>query len=381
MKTQFSSSSTSSTASPVAGATSSLSGSPVKRKRAIVRTEDPWHELTLSLTKIVNGQKTDFPLSAPSMTSAAKVLFNHAVNLLDEYQQQTPDKKDTTLIKDAQVAMSCLLNTMSPRAVNHFMFEKEEETVTDAIDSTTLSYFEEHECLAYAREYCTVLEEHGLEYLIRKLAIDRGQLFSSYPLDESLPKAVVIKEKVLRVLEKVVTIHSGEKVLEASKIMRNQQAVEYGDLSDSGRKVDLIFSYDKVELSNVEFKRQDISPKNITVQCRKNIRLGRCIQELHKSYGIKDPVVMMADVAGYVGFFYLVKPLKGISVAGKTTRSMAILPNTAGAMEVFLKGTSLAMIWNYLDFLERQGPKERDFSNVVTFSPSRKRNQKSAGLD
>lgn len=51
---------------------------------------------------------------------------------------------------------------------------------------------------------------------------------------------------------------------------------------------------------------------------------------------------------GYVGFFYLVKPFDEISVAGKTTRSMVILPNSANAIEVFLKSASLAMIWNYL---------------------------------
>ncbi|KAG0320443.1 hypothetical protein BGZ99_004507 [Dissophora globulifera] len=107
--------------------------------------------------------------------------------------------------------------------------------------------------------------------------------------------------------------------------MRNQWSVELGDFSDNEEKVDLIFSYGKIELFNIEFKRQDISPKDITVQCRKNIRLGRCIQELHRSYGIKDPFVMMGDVAGCVGFFYSVKPFKEISVAGKTTRSMAIL--------------------------------------------------------
>ncbi|KAG9060925.1 hypothetical protein KI688_007882 [Linnemannia hyalina] len=57
--------------------------------------------------------------------------------------------------------------------------------------------------LKYARAYCAVLEEYDLEYLIRKLAIDRGQLLSSHPLDENLTKAVVTKEKVLRVLEKL----------------------------------------------------------------------------------------------------------------------------------------------------------------------------------
>ncbi|KAF9119623.1 hypothetical protein BGX30_003730 [Mortierella sp. GBA39] len=196
---------------------------------------------------------------------------------------------------------------MSPRAVNHFTLAKEDGLIADATDSTTPPYFEEHECLKYARAYCAVLEEHDLEYPIRKLAIDRGQLFSPHPLDENLPKAVVTKEKVLRVLEKLlVSLRSASSIwilasyrerlptTVAGDIWHNIKSpfpVEFGDLSDSGHKVDLIFSYGEVELSNIEFKRQDVSPKDITVQCRKSIRLGRCVQELHKSYGIKDPVV------------------------------------------------------------------------------------------
>ncbi|KAF8925797.1 hypothetical protein BGZ47_003026 [Haplosporangium gracile] len=76
------------------------------------------------------------------------------------------------------------------------------------------------------------------------------------------------------------------------------KASEYGDVSDTGRKVDLIFMYKDIELFNVEFKRTDISSKNITVQCRKNIRLGRCLQGSHAAYGFKDASVIMGDVAG-----------------------------------------------------------------------------------
>jgi hypothetical protein len=81
-------------------------------------------------------------------------------------------------------------------------------------------------------------------------------------------------------------------------VLRNQQAYEYGDVSETGRKVDLIFMYKDIEISNVEFKRADISSKDITVQCRKNIRLGRCLQEAHAAYGLEDASVIMGDVAG-----------------------------------------------------------------------------------
>ncbi|KAF9117519.1 hypothetical protein BGW39_002097 [Mortierella sp. 14UC] len=154
-----------------------------------------------------------------------------------------------------------------------------------------------------------------------------------------------------------VTIHSGEKILDASKVLRQQQASEYGDVSDTGRKVDLIFMYKDIELSNLEFKRTDISSRNIALQCRKNVRLGRCLQEAHATYGFKDASVIMGDVAGFVGLFYQVKPMREVSIAGKTSASMVYLPTTSGALEAFLEGTSLAMIWKFVEFLEDQGPK------------------------
>ncbi|CAO3570789.1 unnamed protein product [Mortierella alpina] len=115
--------------------------------------------------------------------------------------------------------------------------------------------------------------------------------------------------------------------------------------------------YKDIELSNVEFKRTDISSRDIALQCRKNVRLGRCLQEAHATNGFKDASVIMGDVAGFVGLFYQVKPMREVSIAGKTSASMVYLPTTSGAMESFLEGTSLAMIWKFVEFLEGQGPK------------------------
>jgi hypothetical protein len=72
---------------------------------------------------------------------------------------------------------------------------------------------------------------------------------------------------------------SGEKLLEASKVIKQMQSSEYGDVSDSGRKVDCIFMYDDIELSNIEFKNEDTPERELAVQNRKNIRLARCLQE------------------------------------------------------------------------------------------------------
>ena len=62
---------------------------------------------------------------------------------------------------------------------------------------------------------------------------------------------------------------------EASKTLRREQSREFGDLTEAGRKIDLALCYDGVELSNMEFKRAGVTPRDVTMQCRKNIRLGR----------------------------------------------------------------------------------------------------------
>ncbi|KAF9334067.1 hypothetical protein BGZ91_011017 [Linnemannia elongata] len=77
-----------------------------------------------------------------------------------------------------------------------------------------------------------------------------------------------------------------------------QQALAYGDVGDTDRKVDLIVMYKNIKLSTVEFKRTGISGKDFTVQSRKNLSLGRCLQEAHAAYGFKVVSVIMGDVAG-----------------------------------------------------------------------------------
>ncbi len=41
---------------------------------------------------------------------------------------------------------------------------------------------------------------------------------------------------------------SDEKIMDASKVLRQQQASEFGDVSDTGSRVDLLLMYQGIEL-------------------------------------------------------------------------------------------------------------------------------------
>ncbi|KAG0325934.1 hypothetical protein BGZ99_010387 [Dissophora globulifera] len=195
----------------------------------------------------------------------------------------------------------------------------------------------------------------------------------------------------------------GEKALEASKIMRRMQRDEYGEPSDVGRKVDCVFMFDGIELSNIELKSKNASQRDVSVQLRKNIGLARCIQELDLSFGMNKAPVVMGDIQGFVGTFYRVVQMDEISAAGEVTPAVVCLPETALGLEAFLQDESLGLICNFIESLEAQGPvvkaaknrqalglqkekfrsglraspgpqraRKRKFVNVVTLSPAKK---------
>ncbi|KAF8937739.1 hypothetical protein BGZ58_002230 [Dissophora ornata] len=85
----------------------SISGIPrsatTKKSRTTYATEEPWCSLTLSFTKIINGEKNvRFPAPLPSMSPIHAELFQHAVKSMQEYQAQDAQEKNITLLKDAQ---------------------------------------------------------------------------------------------------------------------------------------------------------------------------------------------------------------------------------------------------------------------------------------
>ncbi|KAG0227482.1 hypothetical protein BGW41_003807 [Actinomortierella wolfii] len=243
------------------------------------------------LSQKVNGERqVTFPTPLPSMSSSHCLLFNHAASCLREYQDQDAKCKDITLLKDAQVSMSCVVNTMSQRVIDYFEEMSEEDLIGNATDLCTISKFDEHPCLQHLAKYAETLCDVGVHQLRKKLIVDWGVLHSKHKEDH-LSGDAKVEDKVLQIL-----ISLGEKMLDASKIMRKWQAEEYGDVSEAGRKVDCLLMYEGIELSNLEIKHSDISKTDLAIQNKKNIRLARCIQESHVALGVENASVYMVDV-------------------------------------------------------------------------------------
>lgn len=120
-----------------------------------------------------------------------------------------------------------------------------------------------------------LIEDKVIEILIQLCHFVHRSPFGSKAPSES--DCLHLWTSIFYIIADKVTIHTGEKVLEASKLMKQMQSTEYGDVSDSGRKVDCIFMYEDVELSNIEFKNEDSSERELGLQNRKNVRLARCL--------------------------------------------------------------------------------------------------------
>ncbi|KAG0247022.1 hypothetical protein BG011_002204 [Mortierella polycephala] len=278
---------------------------------------------------------------------------------------------------------------MSANAQEYFASAQHQELLDQACSLSVIEGFDNHPSTAIAQEYEDCLAKRGVDGLKKQLVVDRGILNSNYMECKGLPPEADMRDKVLEILTKLcefvlqtpfnaespsendclhiwisvfdvimdkISLHTGETTLEASKVMRHMQSLEHGDVSDAGRKVDCIFMYKGIELSNIEFKRAEIGERDLAIQNRKNVRLARCIQEVHASLGVESPSIFMADVHGFVGVFYQVRPMGDIAIAGKTTSDMVHLPRTAGGLKAFLQGNSLAIIWNFLTSLEAQAP-------------------------
>ncbi|KAF8928398.1 hypothetical protein BGZ47_001658 [Haplosporangium gracile] len=260
-----------------------------------------------------------------------------------------------------------------------FFEESDEEGLFGAAKGHCLvAGFEDHAC-------STIL----VEYLQRRLIANRGKLASDFLDGPSLPPTAVLRDQILHILLEMcdhilhppygkvvpsendclcywvsmfsilsnkVTIQTDEKALEASKVVRRQQAAEYGEVSEAGRKVDCLFAFESIGLSNIEFKLRDALDKEIAIQNRKNIRLARALQEAHAKHGAGDVSVLMADVVGFVGTFYQICPMGDVHIPGCTTNSEVFLSHTPGSLELFLQSKRLAIICNYIARLEAQGP-------------------------
>ncbi|KAF9897550.1 hypothetical protein BX616_005373 [Lobosporangium transversale] len=181
---------------------------------------------------------------------------------------------------------------------------------------------------------------------------------TAHPKNPSESDCLYLWTSIFRILMEKIQIKTGETMLEASKVMKKLQQMEHGEVTDAGKRVNCIFVAGGIEISNIEFKRPNVSGAEVAIQNRKNVRLARCIQEGLASFGVNEPVVYMADVhvQGFTGIFYRVRPMGDIAVAGTTTEEVVNLPSTVGGLREFLEDSSLPIIWSYIAKLEAHVP-------------------------
>ncbi|KAF9088763.1 hypothetical protein BGX27_002648, partial [Mortierella sp. AM989] len=208
----------------------------------------------------------------------------------------------------------------------------------------------------------SLLPDAALKNKVLRILDYLCHVISNPPYKTSEPSetdSLLIWTHVFSLITEDIALLSGEKMLEASKILRREQSREFGGLTEAGRKVDLSLCYAGIELSNIEFKRAGITPRDINMQSRKNIRLGQCIQQSHQTIGLTDLSLLLADISGYVCVFYNIVEFEGVWAVGRATMDFAHLPTTEGALIGFMNDSSLAQIFAYFDILAEKGKKAK----------------------
>ncbi|KAF9335351.1 hypothetical protein BG006_000294 [Podila minutissima] len=251
-------------------------------------------------------------------------------------------------------------------------------------------------------EYEDCLAKRGVSGLKKQLIVDRGMLNSIYMECKGLPPEADMRDKVMEILTKLCKfvlqpsfnveffsendcLHIWTSVFEVimDKISWNTRT---SSMTDSrGRKVGCI--YKRVELSNIEFNRAEIGERALAIQNRRNVRLAPCTQEVHASMGVEDPSVVMADVHGFVGLFYQVRPMGDIAIASKTASDLASLeaqaPIVQLAKELHEVEQEKAKLSRgvYGEQASSPPPVQRRFQNRVRFTPQKKRPRSKAKDD
>ncbi|KAF9360656.1 hypothetical protein BGX34_007650 [Mortierella sp. NVP85] len=351
-------------------------------------SENCWHNLYLAFAKAHFGEE-DFSVPAvpPELSPNHQGLFRLARDRLLEYQALRKNQKDQLLLKDAMVAMSCLVNLVSPSTYSYFS----DEFIAKAYDQCMEPDFSVHQqIMSWLEKFKDPVNPVADPSTIRDVAsIDKADLIKARRQLEIGTRSM--HEKVLDVVEQVcdlvterpfgdtqtlsendclntwtnifktmlpdgLTLHTGETGLQSSKEVQCEISDEYGNEgSDTGRRVDMRFCYGGIEIANIEFKPPSQKKTARAKQSRKNLRLGRCIQRRLEKLGVPRPEVFCGHISGYLGFMAKIMWVEDVYVSGKVTDHVISLPTTKTALNKFMDGHSLSCIVHFLERLATLG--------------------------
>ncbi|KAG0243433.1 hypothetical protein B0O80DRAFT_453663 [Mortierella sp. GBAus27b] len=357
-----------------------------KRKRSVPVSVDCWHDLYLAFTKLYSGDgRVIIPAVPSNLSPNRQALFRLARDRMTSYQ--TMVKKDLILLKDAQVAMSCLVNLICPSTYQYF----ENEFLIKAYDVCMDASFDQHQqVISWLSKYRDLMDATGDPSVVRDEAlIDRGDIAAQRRKLGITTRS--LHEKVLEVVEQVcnlvterpfgdvgalsendclnawtnifqtlipqgLTLHTGETSLNSTKSVQHELMDEYHDEgSETGRRVDLRFCYGSIEIANLGLKSPTQRGTARAKQNRKNLRLGRRIQMNLERLGVSSPQILCGDIAGFMGIFTQIVKVDDVFVANKITEHVATLPTTKASLKNFLDGSTLSCILNFLDRTEKLG--------------------------
>ncbi|KAG0305900.1 hypothetical protein BGZ99_001945 [Dissophora globulifera] len=293
-----------------------------KNKQELQPAIDPWANLEKASISLHNGERgVRLPKVPANLPSNHLLLFKIAHQCLTAANGPLKKVTDAVNLKDALVAMSCILNLRSPTATTHFPAS----FVAKATDGCYEDGYDRNElvsrCFAGMTDIFKAEGVLGLRYAAEdKKAVYRKERQAGGSLVRSQEEKLMdiieiacdlVSEKQfeephaeadtlhiwLKILEKLLPIRlrmkTGESVLTCSK-----PGLQQKDDDMMGRKVDLKFTVDGIEVAVIEFKSASQAKGAVTKQSRKSLRLGKSIQQSLETLGVEDAYVVCGDVAG-----------------------------------------------------------------------------------
>ena len=105
-----------------------------------------------------------------------------------------------------------------------------------------------------------------------------------------------------------------------------------------------------LELNNSEFKKHDTYQSDLELQLRKNIQVNHAILlRLNTKIGLPlDDIQLLAlDVRGWMARIFCLRKMDDIWACGLACETAILLPHNKTSWDMFLRGHSIAMLWNY----------------------------------
>ncbi|KAK3823528.1 MAG: hypothetical protein J3Q66DRAFT_144255 [Benniella sp.] len=146
---------------------------------------------------------------------------------------------------------------------------------------------------------------------------------------------------------------SGEHICNATRVQKRLflKELDINDLTDSGRKVDLMLKLGDFELLNTEAKAAE-DPVPADIQYKKNIRINHAIRREASRRGIELPRVLFLDLRGLTAMICSIDSISPhILCAGPAYDGLITLPSCKDDLERFLSGHSPHLLWRYVEKL------------------------------